>query len=119
MGDSGLYDTDILIWSDQQAAALRGLVARRDLPNELDLANVIEEIEDVGRREINAATSYVRLILGQVVKGWADPRSRAMRHWGGRSRQLAQRASAAHDPKHARQDRHGPDVEACTATGRS
>ncbi len=81
MGDSSLYDTDILIWSERQAAALRSLTVRRELPNELDLANVIEEIEDVGRREINAATSYVRLILGHVVKGWADPRSRAMRHW--------------------------------------
>ncbi len=65
MGDSSLYDEDILIWSDQQAAALRSLAARRDLPNELDLANVIEEIEDVGRREINAATSLRS----------ADPRS--------------------------------------------
>jgi hypothetical protein len=81
MRDSSLYDTDVLIWSEQQAAALRNLTVHRDLPNELDLANVIEEIEDVGRREINAATSYVRLILGHVAKGWADPRSRAVRHW--------------------------------------
>jgi hypothetical protein len=81
MGDRSLYDEGILVWSDQQAAALRTLASRRDLPNELDLSNVIEEIEDVGRCEINAATSYVRLILGHVAKGWADPRSRAMRNW--------------------------------------
>ena len=49
MGDRTLYDEDILIWSEQQAAALRSLASRRDLPNELDLANVIEEIEDAGR----------------------------------------------------------------------
>jgi len=80
MGDRSLYDTDIVAWADQQAVALRSLNAR-DLPNELDLASVIEEIEGVGRSETNAVTSFVRLILGHVAKGWADPRSRAMRHW--------------------------------------
>jgi hypothetical protein len=81
MADRSLYDDDILAWSEQQAGALRGLTARRDLPNELDLPNVIEEIEDVGRSETNVVMSYIRLILGHVAKGWADPRSRAMRHW--------------------------------------
>ena len=52
MGDRSLYDEDILVWSEQQAAALRSMASRRDLPNELDLANVIEEIEDVGRSEL-------------------------------------------------------------------
>ena len=81
MGDRSLYDEDILVWSEQQAAALRSLASRRDLPNELDLANVIEEIEDVGRSDLHAVASHVRLILGHVAKGWADPRSRALRHW--------------------------------------
>lgn len=81
MADRGLYDEDILAWVDQQAAALRDLSARRDLPNQLDLANVIEEIEDVGRSELNAVASHVRLIFSHAVKAWADPRSRAMRHW--------------------------------------
>jgi len=76
-----LYDDDILIWSERQAAALRSLASRRDLPNELDLANVIEEIEDVGRSEFHTVESYVRLMLIHTVKGWADPRSRARRHW--------------------------------------
>ena len=119
MDDSGLYDTDILIWSDRQAAALRGLAARRDLPNELDLANVIEEIEDVGRREINAATSYVRLILGHVAKGWADPRSRAMRHWaadvGNWRNELLQHMT----PSMRDRIDMGPDLEARPAVGRS
>jgi Domain of unknown function DUF29 len=81
MGDRTLYDEDILVWSEQQAAALRSLASRRDLPNELDLANVIEEIEDVGRSDLHAAASHVRLILGHLAKGWSDPRSRALRHW--------------------------------------
>ena len=43
MGDSSQYDEDILIWSERQAAALRSLATRRDLPNDLDLANVVED----------------------------------------------------------------------------
>ena len=42
---------------------LRGLAARRDLPNELDLANVIEGIEDVGRGEL----STVKILLGNIL----------------------------------------------------
>ena len=53
MGGSSLYDNDVYAWAEQQAAVLRGLAARRDLPNELDLANVIEGIEDVGRGELS------------------------------------------------------------------
>jgi hypothetical protein len=58
MDDS--YDTDILAWSEQQASVLRGLRSRGDLPNELDLEHVAEEIEDVGRSELNAAQSLIR-----------------------------------------------------------
>jgi Domain of unknown function DUF29 len=53
--DSSIYDEDILVWSERQASVLRSLQSRRDLPNELDLEHVAEEIEDVGRSELNAA----------------------------------------------------------------
>ena len=88
MGDRSLYDEDILVWSEQQAAALRSLASRRDLPNELDLANVIEEIEDVGRSDFHAVDSHVRIILGSsgaclgaiLVPGIA-PLGCGSRHW--------------------------------------
>ena len=81
MGDSDLYDTDILIWSERQAAALRSLASRRDLPNELDLANVIEEIEDVGRSEFHSVESLIENILSHIVLLWADPDAPARRGW--------------------------------------
>ena len=81
MGDRSLYDEDILVWSEQQAAALRSLASRRDLPNELDLANVIEEIEDVGRSEFHAVESYVENILAHLVLLSADPDAPAARGW--------------------------------------
>src|SRR6266705_578176 len=53
--DNSTYDADILAWSEQQAAVLRDLArSRHDLPNELDLENVAEEIECVGRSEFDA-----------------------------------------------------------------
>lgn len=53
-----LYDEDILAWSEQQAALLRDLARHRDLPNALDLENVAEEIESVGRDELRATKRH-------------------------------------------------------------
>ena len=69
MNDKTLYDDDILLWSEQQAAAIRKLGAtRRNLPNELDIENVAEEIESVGRSELAAVKSYLRLIFLHLIK---------------------------------------------------
>jgi hypothetical protein len=81
MADSSLYDEDILIWSEQQAAVLRSLANRRDLPNELDLANVIEEIEDVGRSEFHTVESLIENVLTHLVLLAADPDAPATRGW--------------------------------------
>ncbi len=81
MADVSLYDEDILIWSERQAAALRGLALRHDLPNELDLTNVIEEIEDVGRSEFHTVESLVGNILSHLLLLRADPDAPAVRGW--------------------------------------
>jgi Domain of unknown function DUF29 len=83
MGSTMLYDEDILAWSEQQAAALRTLAERRDLPNQLDLANVVEEIEDVGKSEFRAVRSLIRNILVHLILLWADPDAPAIRGWRG------------------------------------
>ena len=79
--EGGLYEADLYAWSEQQAAALRRLAVRRDVPNELDLPNIAEEIESLGRSELHAAESFLRLILTHVLLTWADPESDAIRHW--------------------------------------
>ena len=83
MDSAALYDEDILAWSEQQAAALRSLAGRRDLPNELDLANVVEEVEDVGNSEFRAVKSLVSSILVHLILLWADPDAPAIRGWRG------------------------------------
>lgn len=42
-----LYDDDILLWSEKQAELIRKLgQTRRDLPSDLDIENVAEEIKN-------------------------------------------------------------------------
>jgi hypothetical protein len=76
----GLYERDILAWSQHQADLLRR-VARGERVNEVDWAHVVEEIEDVGLSELNAVRSYLRLMLVHLLKvhGWPD--SAAADHW--------------------------------------
>ena len=84
MSGSTLYDEDILLWSEQQADVIRRLgQTRRDLPNELDIENLAEEIESVGRSELAAVESQLQNVLSHLIKLYAEPESDAVRHWRG------------------------------------
>ena len=73
MTHSSLYEDDILLWSEQQAAIVRKLGrTRRDLPNEFDVENVAEEIESVGRSELSTVEGHVRLIFVHLIKLFAE-----------------------------------------------
>jgi hypothetical protein len=79
---SSLYDDDILLWSEQQAAAIRRLSRNaREIPNELDIENVAEEIESVGRSELAAVESYLELIFVHLIRLLVEPNSTSVRHW--------------------------------------
>lgn len=76
-----MYETDYFLWSEQQAAFLRELArSGRDLPNALDLEHVAEEIEDIGRSELNSVWSFLRLILVQVVEAVSVPNADVILH---------------------------------------
>jgi hypothetical protein len=82
MDRRSLYDDDIYAWAQQQAEALRRLAeTRRDLPNELDLENVAEEIEAVGRSELREVESFIRLIFVHLIKAASAPQARPYRKW--------------------------------------
>jgi hypothetical protein len=82
MSDSTLYDDDILLWSEQQAAAIRRLrETARGFPNEVDIENVAEEIESVGRSELAAVESYIELILLHLIKLATEPEVQSASHW--------------------------------------
>lgn len=51
-GESSLYETDFYAWTQQQAALMKeGCLA------DLDLMNVLEEIESLGRKEVSELRS--------------------------------------------------------------
>jgi hypothetical protein len=82
MDRRSLYDEDVYAWAKQQADALRRLARTgRDLPNELDLENVAEEIEDVGKSELSKVESYIQLTLVHLLKAASVPQARAYRKW--------------------------------------
>jgi hypothetical protein len=68
MSSATLYDEDVYAWSRQQADLLRALARRRDLPNDLDLARITEEIEAVGSETLNAVHSLLANILVHALK---------------------------------------------------
>ena len=103
MDRRSLYDEDIYAWAQQQAEALRRLAeSRRDLPNELDLENLAEEIQDVGKSELHQAESMLTQILVHLVKAHADPASRARGHWLGEALQFHFQARRTFSPSMAR-----------------
>jgi hypothetical protein len=75
-----LHDRDILAWSERQAALLRR-VARGERVNDVDWDHVVEEIEDVGRSQLNDVHSFLRQMLVHLLKlrGWPDLDSE--QHW--------------------------------------
>ena len=88
------YDTDLVSWSEHQAALLRqhGAATRtNDLV--IDWPNIIEEIESVGRPERLALASHVAIILEHLAKLEASPAAERPNGW----RQTVRRARAAVD----------------------
>ena len=87
------YDTDILLWSEQQADALR-----RRAANELDWDNVAEEIEDVGKSQLRAVASHLVQALLHDLKAEAWPLSLDVPHWRAEARGQRDEAREAYAP---------------------
>src|SRR5262245_44495231 len=84
MSEQGLYDADILLWSEQQAEVIRRLGRTRcDISNELDVKNVAEEIESAGRSGLAAVESGIRLIFVHLMRLALEPGADAARNWRG------------------------------------
>jgi hypothetical protein len=81
MDHDTLYETDICTWAERQVAVLRGLASRVDLPNELDLDNVVEEIEDVGNSQLRSVRSFMRLMLSHLILIAVDADADSVGHW--------------------------------------
>jgi Domain of unknown function DUF29 len=71
-----LHEDDFSLWVERQAAILR---ARRF--DELDLENLIEEVEDLGRRERDMVESHIETILEHLLKLELSHATRPPRGW--------------------------------------
>ena len=98
MSGIGLYEEDILLWSERQAALLRQAAAQRGNEDAPDWPNIIEEIESVGRGELNAVRSLLTqaLLHDLKVAGWPD--SREVPHWQAEARGFRDDATDAFTP---------------------
>ena len=83
---SGLYDTDVVEWSERQAQLLRGLAARQPSNEQPDWDNIVEEIEGVGRSELHSVESLLVQALLHDLKVRAWPYSRNVPHWKAEAR---------------------------------
>ncbi len=93
-----LYETDILLWSEQQSDLLRRLAAGERVNNQVDWENVVVEIESVGRSEVRAVMSALRNAVQHklYLLGW--PRATEVRHWQLEVRELLAQAAKDYRP---------------------
>jgi hypothetical protein len=73
-----LYDTDYQIWLEQTLAQLRA----SDFGN-LDLENLIEEIESLGKSDKRSISSYLMRLCEHLlkIKYWGSERETCLRAW--------------------------------------
>jgi hypothetical protein len=74
---SKLYDEDFYAWTQEQAAALRAL--RGD--NRLDVEHLAEEIEDLGKSDLQAVESFVEQIIADLLKVDYSGQDNPRQHW--------------------------------------
>ena len=61
--DFSLYEQDFVAWSDEQA-----LLLEQQRYEELDLANLVEEVKDLGNRHRDAIESHLTRLLMHLLK---------------------------------------------------
>lgn len=72
------HERDFIGWTESQAGILRAMPAGA---MGLDTQNLAEEIEDLGRSEIRAASSLLRQLLVHLLKLAVQPHLDAASHW--------------------------------------
>jgi hypothetical protein len=92
---SALYDADILLWSEQQAALLRRLAHGERVDDSIDWQHLIDEVEAVGRSQLGAVESQLRVALWHILLIHAAPGADGVPHWRGEA--IAALGNAATD----------------------
>jgi len=94
-----LYETDVVTWSEQQAALLRRRAAGELINDaELDWPNIAEEIESVGQSQIDAVESLLFQAFLHDLKAEAWPLVRDAQAWRGDARSFRVQARRKYRP---------------------
>lgn len=75
-----LHEHDFYAWTQAQAALLRAWPEALR-PNALDIANLAEEIDSLGRSERGAIESHIELVVLHLLKLRCHPDQAARRAW--------------------------------------
>lgn len=76
------YDDDFYAWTQQQAEAWRALDKHTaTLPVQVDLGAIAEEIEDLGKADLNVVVGLTQQILIHLIKAVSAPDAMALSHW--------------------------------------
>ena len=86
---SELYETDIVEWSEHQAALLRRLAAGERVNDQVDWANVVEEIDSVGNEQVHAVNSLLMQAMTHRLKAMGWPDAREVPNWQADARRFA------------------------------
>jgi Domain of unknown function DUF29 len=78
--ERSLYKTDYYAWTKDQAAKLRARAAAR-VDSTLDLENLAEEVESLGRSDLNIVRSQVRRIIEHLLKLEFSPSAAPRADW--------------------------------------
>jgi hypothetical protein len=75
-----LYETDPYLWLEKTIEILKAQTL-----NDLDIENLIEELESLGRRDFNKVRSLLRQIMIHLLllEYWVEEYERNYRHWRG------------------------------------
>ena len=75
------YDTDLLVWSTHQADLLRRMGAGERVNDQVDWANLAEEIESLGRSEKRELENRIATILVHLIKLHVSPAEQPRPGW--------------------------------------
>ena len=86
---SDLYESDVLVWSEDQSALLRRLATGERVNDKVDWTNVIEEIESVGNEQLHAVSSLLTQAIILRLKAMAWPDARDADNWRAEAERFA------------------------------
>lgn len=77
---ASLYDRDFFAWTQDQAARLRAWPEHLR-PNGIDVENLVEEVESLGKSDRRAIESFLGLIAIHLLKIEFHPAAEFRTHW--------------------------------------